>query len=93
MSPRGVKTSSCCSLKCSETAAGHELVSLSPSVHQLPALASRAATHHIRGPRGRPPPVSLLLLLPRYASGGQIKSRFVITTPALGSATGKGSPR
>lgn len=56
MSPRGVKTSSCCSLKCSETAAGHELVSLSPSVHQLPALASRAATHHIRGPRGRPPP-------------------------------------
>lgn len=39
----GVKTSSCCSLKCSETAAGRELVSLSASVHQLPALASGAS--------------------------------------------------
>lgn len=42
---RGVKTSSCCSLKCSETAAGRELVSLSPSVHQLPAVASGVASH------------------------------------------------
>ncbi len=83
MQPRGVKTSSCCSLKCSETATGHELVSLSPSVHQLPA--SRGATHHIRGPRGC-----------RSCSRQdirQIKSRFVITARALGSATGKGSSR
>lgn len=37
--PRGVK-----SLKCSEKAAGHELVSLSPSVH-LPALVSGGVSH------------------------------------------------
>lgn len=90
MQPQGAKTSSCCSLKCSETAAGHELVSLSPSVHQLPALASRGATLRIRGPRS--------CCSPSASSSSrqdipQIKSRFVITTPAPGSATGKGSSR
>lgn len=42
--PRGrLKASSCF-----QTAAGHELLSLPPSVHRLPALASAEATLHIR---------------------------------------------
>lgn len=87
-SPRGVKTSSCSALKCSETVAGHELLSLSPSVHQLPALASGGTAHNIRGPHGSCSPPAFFCS--HQPCGGQIKSRFVITAPVLGSAMGKG---
>lgn len=69
-----------------EAAGAQELVSLPPSVLQLPALASWGITLGASWPLLL---VGLLQLSPTYSSGGQIKSRFVISAPAAGSATGK----
>lgn len=71
MQPRGLKRSCSCRLKCSETAAGQELVSLSAGTSQLPPLASVGVT--FTGPRGRR----------SLKDARKIESRFVIRAPAL----------
>lgn len=71
MQPRGLRRSRSCRLKCSETAAGQELASLSAGARQLPPLASGGVT--FTGPCGR-----------RFLKEAQqIESRFVIRAPAL----------
>lgn len=76
MQPRGLKRSRSCRLKCSETAAGQELASLSASARQLPPLASGGVT--FTGPHGR-----------RFLKDArQIESRFVITAAALARPRG-----